>query len=250
MRCWSKWSGPLRGSVFIVALGLCLPASAQGADAGPAPAEPAEPEAEGTAAAGAPSSSGAAESGGAAGSGAAEPAPPPGLKALAPSQRLPENLQGWMRERQRRNPALVERRPLSDTPPSARPQLTHEETNVEGLKRRLRSFNEGGVTVLSNRRDAVGPVAPEVTRVAAAAAVPRPAPAPEPSAQPVEDDAEPEEDDEDDAPVVETRSLRPQPASKPASAPAESSVQWPAWLAVCAGLGLVVVWLRKRRAIS
>jgi hypothetical protein len=169
------------------------------------------------------------------------------LKTLSPSQRLPENLQGWMRERQRRNPALVERRPVSGSEPSTLPRLTQEETNVEGLKRRLRSFSEGGVTVLSNRHEAVGPVAPQVTRAAAEAAVARPAPVPAPGAQPA-DAPEPEES-ADDAPSVETRSLRAQPATP--SAPAEdASPQWPAWLAVCAGLGLVVVWLRKRRAVS
>lgn len=229
----------MRGSVFIAVLSWNLPAWAQSADAGPRPpAEPAEPEAV------------APGRGGAGGTGVAEPeqpAPPAGLKTLSPSQRLPENLQGWMRERQRRNPALVERRPVSGSEPPSVPRLTHEETNVEGLKRRLRSFSEGGVTVLSNRHEAVGPVAPQVTRVAAEAAVARPAPVAAPGVQPA-DAPEPDEST-DEAPVVETRSLRAQPPT-PAASAEDTALRWPAWLAVCAGLGLVVVWLRKRRAVS
>ncbi len=159
-----------------------------------------------------------------------------------------------MRERQRRNPALVERRPVSGTGVPM-PQLSNDDPEVDGLKRRLRAFNEDGVTVLSNRRrEVAAPVSPEVIRVAAASAVTRPEP--EPLADP-EQEQDAEQDPESDEPLavveepqVETRSLRPRSSSSaPASRRVEDTTpQWPAWLAVCAALGLVVVWLRKRRA--
>lgn len=261
MRSWPKWSSPARGCMFVAALSLSAPAWGQSGDAGASPpVEPSGGEAQ-------------EEEPGAAGAAAASPAapepepppPPPGLKALTPSQRLPENLQGWMRERRRRNPALVERQPVSGTQSTVVPRLDEDDPTVEVLKRRLRAFNEGGVTVLSNRRNPTGPIAPQVTRVGAEAAVARPSAAP--ADGPATEEPDPDEeravhdpagdshvdarpaDSEGlagDAPMVETRSLRTR-STRAAPRAEDTSPEWPAWLAVCAALGLVVVWLRKRR---
>jgi hypothetical protein len=233
MRSCSKWRSP-GACIFVAALSLSIPAQAQNGDAGSI--EPAEPPASEAHAAGADEA--AAEP-------PVPPGVPPGLKSLSPSQRLPENLQGWMRERQRRNPALIER---STAPAQLQPALAQQQSNddpvVDVLKRRLRSFDEGGVTVLSNRRDRTEPVAPALTRVAAAAAVSPPValtrvvaePAPEEPFEPATETAS-----------VETRRLRALPSR---SAAQDATPRWPAWLAVCAALGLTVVWLRKRRATA
>jgi hypothetical protein len=234
MRSSSTWRSPSRACIFVAVLSLSIPVQAQSGDAGSTePAEPPASEAQAT-----PHATGADEA-------AAEQPVPPGLKSLSPSQRLPENLQGWMRERQRRNPALIERSARSaQLQPALAQQQSSDDPEVDVLKRRLRSFDEGGVTVLSNRRDRTGPVAPALTRVAATAAVSRPAalsravaePAPEEPFEPAIETAS-----------VETRSLRALPSR---SAAQDSTPRWPAWLAVCAALGLGVVWLRKRRATA
>ena len=260
MRYWSKWRSPSRGCIFIAALSLAIPAQAQNGDAGASdPAEPMGSEAQ--------ADPNAAAAG--AGALAAEPSPqqpspqqpspqqpspqqpaaqqpvPPGLKALTPSQRLPENLQGWMRERQRRNPALMERHAAAPAEPTfARPQRS-DDPAVEVLKRRLQSFDEGGVTVLSNRHARTEPVAPALTRVASAAAVSPPADGTGPVAAAAPE--EPFEPATDRATSVETRSLRAQPSR---SATEDATPQWPIWLAVCAALGLTVLWLRRRRATA
>jgi hypothetical protein len=215
-------------------LSLSIPAHAQNGDAGSTePAEPPASEEQAT-----PPATSADEA-------AAEQPVPAGLKSLSASQRLPENLQGWMRERQRRNPALIERSaPPAQLQPALAQQQSSDDPSVDVLKRRLRSFDEGGVTVLSNRRDRTEPVAPALTRVAAAAAVTRTAalsrtvaePAPEEPFEPAIEMAS-----------VETRSLRAQPSR---SAAQDTTPRWPAWLALCAALGLAVVWLRKRRATA
>ena len=150
--------------VLALLLGLALsgvaqPARAQSSDAGPAPnteAHPTavtEPGAEATAQAGAAPADPAASNSGF-------------PKTLSPQQRLPENLQGWLRERNRRHPAIAERPPA---PSQLAPRLAAspmEEQAVEGYKRRLRSFDEGGVTVLSNRHAVLESPEPAAERVA------------------------------------------------------------------------------------
>jgi hypothetical protein len=205
--------------------GLAGLARAQSSDAGPAPDSEAhttaarDPNADGTAQAGA-----APE--------AAQPAANSGgfPKTLSPQQRLPENLQGWLRERNRRSPA-------AERPPAPLPHLAEsraeEQQAVEGYKRRLRSFDEGGVTVLSNRHAAPPP--PEPVAATAAIAVAATVPAPR-----VEEDPEPEVPS-----VTETRSLR---ARQKMKAPlSDHELGWPAFAVPVAAVGLGLIWLRRRR---
>ena len=176
---------------------------------------------------------------------AAEAAPNNGgfTKTLSPQQRLPENLQGWLRERNRRHPTVAERPP---TPPLnlarpvnlAPPETPSEEQAVAGYKRRLRSFDEHGVTVLSNRHaQLASEAAPEPAPVAATAAITVAATVPAPR---VEEDAEPESPR-----VTETHSLRAKQKAK-ASLP-EPGLGWPAYAVPIAAIGLALIWLRRRR---
>lgn len=232
MRFCSKWRSPSGACIFVAALSLSIPAQAQSGDAGGTEPEPPASEAQASPHAGAEEA-------------AAEQPVPPGLKSLSPSQRLPENLQGWMRERQRRNPALIERSASQAQlqPPLAQ-QQSSDDPAVDVLKRRLRSFDEGGVTVLSNRHDRTA-----LTRVATTAAVSPAASPPTVALSRTVAESAPEEPFEPatETASVETRSLRALPSR---SAAQDATPRWPAWLALCAALGLAVVWLRKRRATA
>jgi len=100
------------GSLLLAALVCSSAASAQTEDGGAsAPAsEPADPHG-----VPAPTNDPSAEPAPSAGSepgGGASGFP----KALTPQQSLPENLQGWLRERNRRHPALMARPPLAAAP--------------------------------------------------------------------------------------------------------------------------------------
>jgi hypothetical protein len=204
--------------------GVAGPVRAQSSDAGPAPDGEAH-----TSAATDPNAEGAAQA-----------APNNGFpKALSPQQRLPENLQGWLRERNRRHPAIAER-PLTP-PPNLAPQAAaaaSEQQAVEGYKRRLRSFDEHGVTVLSNRRAAEPAPEPAPKPVAATAAIAVAASVPAPRA---EDEPEPEE-----APrTTETHSLR---AKQTAKAPLpDQGLRWPTFAVPIAAIGLALIWFRRRR---
>ena len=153
-------------------------------------------------------------------------------KALTPQQRAPENLQGWLRERNRRRPALAERPPPVPPAPLALPAPERDvpESAAAGYKRRLLSFDEGGVTVLSNRH-----APPPLARVQAAAAIAVPAPTPTPSEQ-----------DGEDSSLTETRSLRAkQPKAR--RMPSEHGLGWPLFAVPVAAISLTLLWLRKRR---
>lgn len=203
---------------------LAAPALAQSSDAGAAP-EPVEAH---TAAATDPNAETAPAQPAAAPSAANNGFP----KALSPQQRLPENLQGWLRSR--RHPAVAERPPSA--PSTLAPQITaaNEEQAIEGYKRRLRSFDEGGVTVLSNRHAP----APAPARVAATAAVAVAATVPAPR---LEEEPEPE------APsVTETRSLRAKQLKAKAPLP-DQGLSWPRFAVPIAAIGLGLIWLRRRR---
>lgn len=222
--------------VLALLLGLALPgvagpARAQSSDAGPAPDNAAH-----TTAATDPNAEAAGQAGAA--PSAAEPAPNSGFpKTLSPQQRLPENLQGWLRERNRRHPAIAERPPA--VPANLAPQLpenpAERQQAVEGYKRRLRSFDEGGVTVLSNRH-AVREPAPEPVAATAAVAVSATVPAPR-----VEDDPDPEA-----AQMTETRSLLRAKQKAKAALP-DRDLGWPAFAVPIAAIGLGLIWLRRRR---
>lgn len=203
----------------VVVSGMVGPARAQSSDAGPPPDNEAH-----TTAATEPNA-------------AAEPTTNSGFpKTLSPQQSLPENLQGWLRERNRRHPALAERprTPAPNLAPQVAAEPSEESQTVEGYKRRLRSFDEHGVTVLSNRHATVP--APEPPRqpvpaIAVAAAVPAPR---------AEEDSEPEPPS-----YTETRSLR---AKQKAKAPLpDQDLGWPAFAVPIAAIGLGLIWLRRRR---
>jgi hypothetical protein len=213
--------------------GVVAPARAQSSDAGPAPEGEAHTTAATDPSAEAPAQAPAAPT-------AAEPAANNSgfPKMLSPQQRLPENLQSWMRERNRRRPAVVER-PLS-APASLAPQLAEDPARqrevIEGYKRRLRSFDEGGVTVLSNRHAAPAPE-PPVQPVAATAAIAVAATVPAP---PLEEDPEPEP-----IHITETHSLRAK--QKPKAPVPDQGVGWPAFAVSIAAIGLGLIWLQRRR---
>ena len=219
--------------VFGLALsGVARPVRAQSSDAGAAP----DNEATHTTAATDPNAEAAAQAAGT--PPAAEAASNNGgfPKTLSPQQRLPENLQGWLRERNRRHPAVAERPP---TPPlNLAPQAApNDEQAVDGYKRRLRSFDEHGVTVLSNRHAVLNTPEPAPEPVAATAAVAVAATVPAPRL---------EEDPEPDSPrVTETRSLRAKQKAN-ASRP-EPGLGWPAYAVPIAAIGLALIWLRRRR---
>jgi hypothetical protein len=142
-----------------------------------------------------------------------------------------ENLQGWLRERNRKPPALAERPALVPPPALPAPESEIPERAVDGYKRRLQSFDEGGVTVLSNRHAAPPPLA----RVQAAAAVAVPAPRPERGDQ-----------DREESSLTETRSLRAkQPKAR--RLPSEHGLGWPVFAVPVAAISLALLWLRKRR---
>jgi len=214
------------GSLLLAALVCSSTASAQTEDGGAsAPAsEPADPQG-----VPAPTNDPSAEPAPSAGSepgGGASGFP----KALTPQQSLPENLQGWLRERNRRHPALMARPPLAAAP-SASAEVeppAAREAAVEGYKRRLRSFDEGGVTVLSNRH---AQPAPPLARVQAAAAVAVPRA------------AEPEPDPTS---FSETRSLRVNPP-KSRRVVSDQGLGWPVFALPVAAISLALIWLRKRR---
>jgi hypothetical protein len=212
------------------------PAASEPAPSEPAPSEPAPNEpAPGTAAPNeaAPSDPAA---GGAVPAAPSEPAASGGApadfpKALTPQQRAPENLQGWLRERNRRHPALAERPPLVPPPAPPAPESDVPERAVDGYRRRLQSFDEGGVTVLSNRHAAPPPLA----RVQTVAAVVAPAPRPDPGEQ-----------DREESSFTETRSLRAKPP-KARRLPSEHGLGWTVFALPVAAIALTLLWLRKRR---
>jgi len=158
-------------------------------------------------------------------------------KALTPQQRLPENLQGWLRERNGRR-AVSERPPLAPpltrAPAPSAPEANAPDVSIDGYKRRLQSFNEGGVTVLSNRHA----VPPPPAQVRAAEAVVAKAPVP------VVAEQEPEEPT-----LTETRSLRTNQLKAPRM-PSEQSLSWTVFAVPVAAISLTLLWLRRRRTPS
>jgi hypothetical protein len=164
----------------------------------------------------------------------------PLLKTLSPEQCLPENLRGWLRERHPRVFARGEAKaPLIDVPAPS-PAAPPEEPRAGEPRRPLRSFEHGGVTVLSNRE-----LARENTP---------PAPAPHPSPQPVAQPPSPalEAQDSDDTPadppeITETHSLRAFDAATARHASETSSPLWAALAALTGGIGLAALWLRRRK---
>jgi hypothetical protein len=165
----------------------------------------------------------------------------PILKTLSPEQRLPENLRGWLRERRPRVSAGAEAKAPPIEIPAPSPAEAPEEPRAGEPRRPLRSFERGGITVLSNRE-----LARENTP---------PAPAPRPSPQPVAHPPSPalEAQDSDDTPVdppeiTETHSLRAFDAAAAARHASESSSPlWAALAALTGGIGLAALWLRRRK---
>jgi hypothetical protein len=157
-------------------------------------------------------------------------------KALTPQQRAPENLQGWLRERNRRHPALAERpalvAPATPAPDLPAPEASAPERAIDGYKRRLQSFDEGGVTVLSNRH---APPPPPLARVRSAAAAPVRAPVTVVSEQ------EPEVSSRTEIRSLRTNQLQAR------RMPSEQGLGWPVFAVPVAAIGLTLLWLRKRR---
>lgn len=152
-------------------------------------------------------------------------------KTLTPQQRLPENLQGWMRERTRGHSGLAERPALPAEPFRPVPAADATEPAYDGYKRRLHSFNEDGVTVLSNRR---APPSLPLARVEGAAAVVVPA------ARPVLG-----EPDLEESTVTARHSLRTNQLN--AHLPSDHGLGWPVFAVPVAAISLTLLWLRRRR---
>jgi hypothetical protein len=211
------FSAALLGAVL-----FALPAQAQsGSDAGSSAPEPATPPQPPAAAAG----------------NTAEPeAAATAPKTPRETQRLPENVQSWLHDRGAHRPARIARSASSTTTAVVPPGAVEDSRAVRS--RRMRSFDEAGITVLSNRvSEAPAPLARvEPSRVAAPAPPP---PRPEPAE--IEPELEPEPSH-----VTETRSLR---AGMGRAAPRRTLDDGFGWATLAAGgsaLGLAALWFRRR----
>jgi len=167
-------------------------------------------------------------------------------KTLREGQRLPENMQTWLHDRvASRPPRLV--RSAGSANPAAVASPEREPDPVEDARavrsRRMRSFDEAGITVLSNRASKDPPrlARVEPQRVAEPAPfLPRP--------EPTEIEPDPEEEP---SRVTETRSLRAGIART--SVPRSSFDDGFGWATLAAGgsaLGLAALWFRRRRRAS
>jgi hypothetical protein len=171
---------------------------------------------------------------------------PSAPKTLREGQRLPENLQSWLHDRVASRPPRIVRSTGSTTTaavasPEREPDPVEDSRAVRS--RRMRSFDEAGITVLSNRasQDSPSLARVEPTRVAAPAPL---LPPPEPTE--IEPDPE-----EEPSRVTETRSLRAGVAR--ASVPRRSFDDGFGWATLAAGgsaLGLAALWFRRRGRAS
>lgn len=161
-------------------------------------------------------------------------------KTLLRQQRLPENLQGWMRDRRpaRDSTAGASAEKLVPNPaphPPPAPPPEPEPSRGDEPHRPLRSFEQNGITVLSNRGTENTPPAP-----APALAAVRIAPAPPTrSRTPGETEVDPPE-------ITETRSLRALDAARVSRPTERESYTWPLIAVATGGLGLAALWLLRR----
>jgi hypothetical protein len=150
---------------------------------------------------------------------------------------LPENLQGWMRERRAHDAAggVSVEKPVPSAVPRPAPLAEPEPARSDEPHRPLRSFEQNGMTVLSNRgterpSPAPGPV------LAAVRVAPTP---PGRSRPPGETEVDPPE-------ITETRSLRALDAARVSRPTERESYTWPLIAVATGGLGLAALWLRRR----
>ena len=216
----APFSVKLFSTALLGAVLFSLPAQAQsGSDAGSPAPEPATPPPPPTAAGG-------------------NTAEPEAAAAKTPreAQRSPENVQSWLHDRGVHRTARIARS-ASSTSTAVVPPGTIEDSRAV-RSRRMRSFDEAGITVLSNRvSEAPAPLARvEPARVAAPA--PRP-PRPEPT------EIEPELEQEPSH-VTETRSLRAGMGRAPPRHTLDDGFGWATLAAGGSALGLAALWFRRR----
>jgi len=160
-------------------------------------------------------------------------------KTLRDGQRLPDNLQSWLHERGGSRPTRIARHAASASALAAheQPHPGSDESARAVRSRRMRSFDEAGITVLSNRLSQSPASLARVTPARIAEPAPRPR-RPEPTE--VEPELEPEPSE-----VTETRSLR----AKRAPARHSTFDDGFGWASLAAGgsaLGLAALWFRRR----
>jgi hypothetical protein len=150
---------------------------------------------------------------------------------------LPENLQGWMRERRARDSGagVSVEKPAPSTVPRPAPLAEPEPARSDEPHRPLRSFEQNGMTILSNRVvERPSPVpAPALAAVRVAP------PPPVRSRPPGETEVDPPE-------ITETRSLRALDAARVTRPTERESYTWPLIAVFTGGLGLAALWLRRR----
>jgi hypothetical protein len=159
---------------------------------------------------------------------------------------LSENLQNWLHDRGTGRPPRIARNAAAAAPaqPEREPGAFDESAGAI-RSRRMRSFDEAGITVISNRLsqspDALTRVAP--ARVAGPA--PRP-PRPEPTEVEPELEREAERElDREPRRVTQTRSLRAARFAGPKHA-FEDGFGWATLAAGGSALGLAALWFRRR----
>ena len=162
-------------------------------------------------------------------------------KTLRDGQRFPDNLQGWLHERGASRPTRIARNAASASALAAHelPPAGVDESARAVRSRRMRSFDEAGITVLSNRLSQNPAALARVASARVAEPAPRPRrPEPAEIAPEAEQEQEPRQ-------VTQTRSLRA--ARSPVQRGTfDDGFGWASLAAGGSALGLAALWFRRR----